>query len=120
MREIACILMTSKRNDAHRYIEGINDMSRNAMNFPVVLKSIINDAHKSNKSFTLNDKQIRSRLRAKFADAHIKNTSWVATNKREYDAIRCAFDTQYASSMTRKPRTSKRVAKSNDVANVEA
>lgn len=86
-------------------------MSRNSnRTFPVVLKSIISDAHKSNPSFTLNDKQIRSRLRAKFADTHIRNTSWIATNSREYDAIRSAFDAKYAASIAkparvRKPRT---------------
>lgn len=80
--------------------------------FPIVLKTIINDAHKSNASFTLNDKQIRSRLRAKLNASHIRNTSWVANNQREYDAIRCAFDTQYASKMTRKPRARKN-AKTN-------
>lgn len=94
-------------------------MSRNnkSIVFPIVLKSIIAHTHRDNKSFTLNDKQIRSRLRAKFADAHIKNTSWIATNMREYDAIRCAFDVAYANAKTRKPRTSKRVAKTNVVAN---
>lgn len=89
--------------------------STKSRSFPCVLKTIINDAHRDNKTFTLNDKQIRSRLRAKFNDAHIKNTSWIATNSREYDAIRCAFDVAYANAKTRKPRTSKRVAKSNDV-----
>lgn len=80
-------------------------MSRNkTRSFPVVLKSIINDTHKANPSFTLNDKQIRSRLRAKLADSHIRNTSWVANNQREYDAIRAAFDPAYAASLTRKPR----------------
>jgi hypothetical protein len=48
--------------------------------FPIVLKSIINDAHRDNKSFTLNDKQIRSRLRAKFADAHIATRHGSRTN----------------------------------------
>jgi hypothetical protein len=98
-------------------------MSRKAntksRSFPIVLKSIIDDAHRDNKSFTLNDKQIRSRLRVAFRDMHVKNTSWVANNAREYDAIRRAFDVAYANKMTRKPRTSKRVAKTNDVANVE-
>lgn len=95
-------------------------MSRNTTKnrvYPIVLKSIINDAHRDNKSFALNDKQIRSRLRAKFADAHIKNTSWIATSSREYDAIRCAFDVQYAN---RVASSRKRNAKKNDAtSNVE-
>lgn len=90
-------------------------MSRKTSNFPIVLKTIINDCHASNKSFTLNDKQIRSRLRTKIA-THAKNTSWVANNQREYDAIRCAFDVAYASKMTRKPRV-RRASKTPVVAN---
>jgi hypothetical protein len=85
--------------------------------FPCVLKTIINDAHRDNKSFTLNDKQIRSRLRAKMNDAHIRNTSWIATNSREYDAMRCAFDVAYATKIanakTSKRRTSKRATSTN-------
>lgn len=93
-------------------------MSRNTTKnrvYPIVLKSIINDACRDNKSFALNDKQIRSRLRAKFNDTHIKNTSWIATNSREYDAIRCAFDVQYANRVasSRKRATKKNDAKSN-------
>lgn len=89
-------------------------MSRNnsTRTFPVVLKSIIADAHKSNPTFTLNDKQIRSRLRAKFADSHIRNTSWIATSSREYDAIRSAFDAKYAASIAKPARVRRpRVAK---------
>jgi hypothetical protein len=77
--------------------------ARKSTSFPVVLKSIINDAHKSNPSFTLNDKQIRSRLRSKVA-SHIRNTSWVANNQREYDAIRAAFDTAYAAKIAKPAR----------------
>lgn len=89
-------------------------MSRNSnRTFPVVLKSIINDAHKSNPSFTLNDKQIRSRLRAKFNDAHIRNTSWVANNQREYDAIRATFDVKYAASIAKPARVRKARTKTN-------
>lgn len=80
-------------------------MSRNkTVTFPCVLKSIISDAHKSNPSFTLNDKQIRSRLRAKLASSHVKNTSWVANNQRDYDAIRAAFDNSYATKIVRPAR----------------
>ncbi len=96
-------------------------MSRNSTRtFPLVLKSIISDAHKSNPTFTLNDKQIRSRLRAKFADAHIRNTSWVANNAREYDAIRSAFDAKYAASIAKPARARRpRAAKSPAPANAE-
>lgn len=83
-------------------------------NFPLVLKTIISDVHASNKSFTLNDKQIRSRLRAKLNDAHIRNTSWVANNQREYDAIRSAFDAAYATSIAKPARV--RRAKSTTTA----
>lgn len=83
--------------------------ARKNANFPVVLKTIINDAHKDNKSFTLNDKQIRSRLRSRI-NAHVRNTSWIANNQREYDAIRCAFDVAYA---TRIANASKRTTRKN-------
>jgi hypothetical protein len=84
--------------------------ARKNASFPIVLKTIINDAHKDNKSFTLNDKQIRSRLRAK-VPSHIRNTSWVANNQRDYDAIRSAFDTTYAARVA-KPARAKRARKS--------
>lgn len=86
--------------------------ARKSTTFPIVLKSIINDAHKDNKSFTLNDKQIRSRLRSKVA-SHIRNTSWVANNQREYDAIRAAFDTVYAAKIAKPARSRKSAKKAN-------
>lgn len=89
--------------------------ARKNATFPIVLKSIINDAHKDNKSFTLNDKQIRSRLRAKVS-SHIRNTSWVANNQREYDAIRSAFDATYAARIAKPAR----VRKSKKVENADA
>lgn len=92
--------------------------ARKSTTFPIVLKSIINDAHKDNKSFTLNDKQIRSRLRSKVA-SHIRNTSWVANNQREYDAIRAAFDTTYAARIAKPPRA-KRNAKKSTTENADA
>lgn len=92
--------------------------ARKNATFPIVLKSIINDAHKDNKSFTLNDKQIRSRLRAKVA-SHIRNTSWVANNQREYDAIRSAFDTTYAARIA-KPARAKRATKKANVETTDA
>lgn len=86
--------------------------------FPIVLKSIINDVHASNKSFTLNDKQIRSRLRAKLNDSHIRNTSWIANNQRDYDAIRAAFDVAYAASLAKPARV--RRAKTTAPASTDA
>lgn len=94
-------------------------MSRNKSHvFPCVLKTIIRDAHNDTKTFSLNDKQIRSRLRAKIA-THMKNTSWVANNQREYDAIRCAFDVAYANRIAnaRKRTSRKSTRKSNDANN---
>jgi hypothetical protein len=85
--------------------------ARKSITFPVVLKTIISDVHRDNKSFTLNDKQIRSRLRAKVS-AHIRNTSWVANNQRDYDAIRAAFDTTYAAKVA-KPARAPRAKKAN-------
>jgi len=96
----------------------MNMPARKNATFPIVLKSIINDAHKDNKSFTLNDKQIRSRLRAKVA-SHIRNTSWVANNQREYDAIRSAFDTTYAARIA-KPARAKRATKKANVETTDA
>jgi hypothetical protein len=86
-------------------------MSRKSSNFPCVLKTIINDAHKDNKSFTLNDKQIRARLRAN-VKSHVRNTSWVANNQREYDAIRSSFDTTYAAKIA-KPARARRSRKTS-------
>lgn len=100
-------------------------MTRNKSRaFPIVLKSIIDDAHRDNKSFTLNDKQIRARIRANAkcneTTQHVKNTSHVARNQREYDAIRCAFDVAYATRIANaRKRTSRKSSKTNDVANVE-
>jgi hypothetical protein len=90
--------------------------NRKTRSFPIVLKSIIDDAHKDNKSFTLNDKQIRSRLRAKLNASHIKNTSWVANNAREYDAIRAAFDAAYAAKIAKpaRVRRSRKPAETTD------
>lgn len=91
--------------------------ARKSTAFPIVLKSIINDAHKDNKSFTLNDKQIRSRLRSKVT-SHLRNTSWVANNQREYDTIRAAFDTTYAARVAKPARAPR--AKKSTPANADA
>lgn len=93
-------------------------MSRKTnIEFPCVLKTIISHTHRDDKSFARNDKQIRSTLRAKLHAMHVRNTSWIATNMREYDAIRRAYDARYDASMQRKRVTSsrKRVTKSIDV-----
>jgi len=93
----------------------------NSIVFPIVLKSIIAHTYRDDKTFAKNDKQIRATLRAKNVNDHIRNTSWIATNMREYDAIRRAYDLRYdASCVNRAKRVTKtRVAKSNDVANVD-
>lgn len=80
----------------------------NAIVFPVVLKTIISHTHRDDKTFSRNDKQIRATLRAKLNDAHVKNTSWVANNMRDYDRIRSAFDNAYA---TRIANSRKRVSR---------
>lgn len=108
--------MTSKRNDAFDIMKVINAMTRkttNAIVFPCVLKTIISHTHRDDATFTRNDKQIRATLRAKFADAHVKNTSWVASNMRDYDRIRSAFDNAYA---TRIANARKRAPKSTPAA----
>lgn len=84
--------------------------------FPIVLKSIIAHTHRDDKTFAKNDKQIRATLRAKSINNHIRNTSWIATNMREYDAIRRAYDNAYNATCE---RAKKRVTKSRVVANVD-
>lgn len=90
--------------------------------FPIVLKSIIADTHKSNPSFTLNDKQIRARLRANenVRKFHAPNTSHVANNASQYDAIRCAYDAVYAASLTKPARVRKPRAKTNAAETTDA
>lgn len=96
-----------------------HDMSKtnnNSIAFPCVLKTIISHTHRDNKTFAKNDKQIRATLRAKLSDAHVKNTSWIATNMREYDRIRRAYDTQYDASCVNR---AKRATKSRATPNVD-
>lgn len=68
--------------------------------FPIVLKTIINDAMNDKTIVDDNDKKIRAKIRANAhaieTTQHIKNTSHVARNQIEYDALRCAFDRVYA------------------------
>lgn len=81
--------------------------------FPIVLKSIIDDAMRDKTIIDDNAKRIRAKLRVALASSHVRNTSWIANNQREYDAIRCAFDARYNERMiaSRKRKTR---AKSND------
>lgn len=101
-------------------------MSRKANNetrvFPIVLKTIINDAMRDKTIVDDNDKKIRAKIRANAhaieTTKHVKNTSHVARNQTEYDALRCAFDNVYAQRINdakiAKRATRKRVAKTND------
>jgi hypothetical protein len=84
--------------------------------FPIVLKTIIDDAMREKTIVDDNAKKIRAKLRVAFRDTHAKNTSWVATTSREYDAIRCAFDARYNERLiaSRKRATKKNVVKTND------
>lgn len=94
-------------------------MSRNNTKtrvFPIVLKTIIDDAMREKTIVDDNAKKIRAKLRVAFRETHAKNTSWVANTQREYDAIRCAFDARYNERMTnaRKRNARKNVTQSND------
>ena len=86
--------------------------------FPIVLKTIIDDAMRERTINDDNAKKIRAKLRVAFRDQHVKNTSWIATNTREYDAIRCAFDHVYrdriANARKRKSRAKSNANASND------
>lgn len=84
--------------------------------FPIVLKSIIDDAMRDKTIVDDNAKRIRAKLRVALASSHIRNTSWIANNQREYDAIRCAFDARYNERMTQSRKRKSR-AKSNDETN---
>lgn len=79
--------------------------------YPIVLKTIIDDAMRDKNIVDDNAKKIRAKLRVAFAQSHVKNTSWIANNSREYDAIRCAFDARYAQ---RIENAKKRTTKKND------
>lgn len=95
-------------------------MSRNITKtrvFPIVLKTIIANAIDEKTIVDDNAKRIRAKLRVALATSHVRNTSWIANNQREYDAIRCAFDNTYATRIAN-ARKRKANAKSNDDANV--
>lgn len=87
--------------------------------FPIVLKTIIDDAMRDKTIVDDNAKKIRAKLRVAFREQHAKNTSWVANNQREYDALRCAFDARYNERMiaSRKRASRKANAQSNDATN---
>src|SRR6266699_2066947 len=89
----------------------------NSREFPIVLKTIINDAMRDKTIVDDNAKKIRARLRVALANDHVKNTSWIAMNARDYDRIRCAFDARYAQRIVdaRKRNARKDVAQTNDV-----
>lgn len=114
-----------KRNDAIDQMKAKHEMTKSNTKtrvFPIVLKTIIDDAMREKTINDDNAKKIRARLRAAFANDHVKNTSWIATNAREYDRIRCAFDVIYHERIA---NARKRVAKknnttTNDVSNVDA
>ena len=120
MRAFSCIYNSSKRkrrNNAIVVSMGNNVMSRKNQTrvFPIVLKTIIDDAMREKTIVDDNAKKIRAKLRVAFRDTHAKNTSWVATTSREYDALRCAFDAKYRERLAnaRKRSTKKNVAKTN-------
>ena len=103
-------------------------MSKNntkSRTFPIVLKTIIDDAMREKTINDDNAKKIRAKLRVAFRDDHVKNTSWIATNARDYDRIRCAFDAKYRDRIAnaRKRTTKKRDTTTNDetqTSNVDA
>lgn len=80
--------------------------------FPIVLKTIIDDAMRDETINDDNAKRIRAKLRANAnANAiHARNTSWIATTSNDYDIIRCAFDATYREQCERR---AKRNAKTN-------
>ena len=98
--------------------------TNNSIVFPCVLKTIIAHTHNDDATFSRNDKQIRSTLRAKLSDRHVKNTSWIAMNARDYDLIRCAYDNAYATRQAnakkRATPSRKRATQTNVDANVDA
>jgi len=91
--------------------------------FPIVLKSIINDAMNDKTIVDDNAKKIRAKIRANenaiTKTSHVKNTSHVAHNQTQYDALRCAFDNVYAQRLIdakkRNTTSRKRNTTSNDV-----
>lgn len=78
--------------------------------FPVVLKTILGHVVRDVPNSTLDTKKMRVKLRARPPFDHDANAAWIATNAREYDAIRSMFDPVYAA----------RIAKTNAPATVVA
>lgn len=94
--------------------------------FPIVLKTIIDDAMREKTIVDDNAKKIRAKIRANeraiSTTQHVKNTSHVARTQREYDALRCAFDNVYATRIAnaRKRNANKRDTSSNDATTNDA
>jgi len=88
--------------------------------YPIVLKTIIDDAMREKTIIDDNAKKIRAKLRVAFAQSHVKNTSWIANNSREYDAIRCAFDARYAQTIENARKRSTRKNNAPTRENVDA
>lgn len=92
----------------------------------IVLKTIHDDIMKSNANATITTKQMRAKLRVAMNDVHVRNSSWIFTTS-QYDIVRSMFDDAYRAKIERANKRAtksnasprKRVAKSNDVANVE-
>lgn len=89
--------------------------------FPIVLKSIIDIAVREKTIVDDNAKKIRAKLRATLNDSHVKNTSWVANNMTELNRIRCAFDPVYAERLAnaRKRNAKKNVTQSPEKVDAE-
>ena len=102
---------------------GHNDMTRksNASKIVVrdiVLKTILNDIMRDDKSRTLTTKQMRVVLRREFATSmqHAKNNAWTFTHD-EMIIVRSRFDAKYRA---RNENATKRASRKNVVANVDA
>jgi len=84
------------------------------MTFPVVLKTIHDHIVRDVPNSTLDTKKMRVKLRARPPFDHDANAAWIATNARDYDAIRSLFDPSYAARIAKPARVRKPRAKSND------
>ena len=88
----------------------------------IVLKTIHDDIMRANANATLTTKIMRAKLRVTMNNVHIRNSSWIFTQS-QYDVVRAMFDAIYRAKIERASKrdtsSRKRVAKTNDVANVE-
>jgi hypothetical protein len=91
--------------------------------FPIVLKAIIRNAIDEKTISDADEKRIRMKLRvnerALTITKHVKNSTWQAFNQAQYDAIRCAFDDDYAT-MIANTRNAKRKVKGEETTNEDA